>query len=613
MVAAEENPTGGKAAEDDGNEEGWEQVKGSKSRKSSGSIGDSNNVHGNTHNSPNPKKKLNLLERMSMAFYVTNFPHQVTAKDLWKKCMGIGTVVDVFIPNRLSKAGRRFGFVKFIKVDNAAQLLSNLKGIWFGNYHMFADLVRYSRNVAAKNPNSSRVSEGKAVKETAKVTEAARSFSNNTHTSSTSSYAHVVKGNIPSPSPVSSRRIIKVVNPTVEPKTSTSLLLKVIDPAFIPYVKLWLQEEGFVGVSVSYIGGRWVNANFGSVEAKTRFVLNDSFKSKFCAFKAVCNNFIPDERLTWVEIHGVPKGAWKSDTFNDILKPWGNKVFNLNEWEESAIAKVCVLSQVKSVIFEELSIDMNDNVFNVWIKEFAPWEPELVDGINSDSGSDEDSVGTDSDSTASKDDIGSNVDLNICKDGSEDDSNPVQPDEANVLEKENEISSPGNGDADNMHSEGDNVDGKHTSNDIEFNPRPTAECKIPSEAVVFPSDYHLNGQMMDQNSKAPSEDIFSINRIINEMATEHHDTAHSGANQVSTSSSGAPGFIRGVYSWVEDGKVTYSSQTCAAAKVMSGTSNAVNNQTNLVLIGKEMGIKVGDDPRPFSQIVNGMNDDQGFQ
>nr|GEX26254.1 UvrD-like helicase, ATP-binding domain, P-loop containing nucleoside triphosphate hydrolase [Tanacetum cinerariifolium] len=40
-------------------------------------------------------------------------------RDLWKVCNDYGTVVDVFIPNKKSKAGKRFAFVRFIKESDS--------------------------------------------------------------------------------------------------------------------------------------------------------------------------------------------------------------------------------------------------------------------------------------------------------------------------------------------------------------------------------------------------------------------------------------------------------------------------------------------------------------
>ncbi|GJZ80214.1 RNA-directed DNA polymerase, eukaryota [Tanacetum coccineum] len=61
---------------------------------------------------------------ISKSIFVTNFPDNTTSKDLWEVCKGYGTVVDVFIPDRKSKAGKRFAFVRFIKVDNVDRLVA---------------------------------------------------------------------------------------------------------------------------------------------------------------------------------------------------------------------------------------------------------------------------------------------------------------------------------------------------------------------------------------------------------------------------------------------------------------------------------------------------------
>ncbi|GJS39916.1 RNA-directed DNA polymerase, eukaryota, partial [Tanacetum coccineum] len=62
---------------------------------------------------------------ISKSIFVTNFPDNTTSKDLWEVCKGYGTVVDVFIPDRKSKAGKRFAFVRFIKVDNVDRLVAS--------------------------------------------------------------------------------------------------------------------------------------------------------------------------------------------------------------------------------------------------------------------------------------------------------------------------------------------------------------------------------------------------------------------------------------------------------------------------------------------------------
>nr|GEX76886.1 RNA-directed DNA polymerase, eukaryota [Tanacetum cinerariifolium] len=69
---------------------------------------------------------------ISKSIFVTNFHDETTSNDIWKVCQTYGTVVDVYIPNRRSKAGKRFSFVQFIRVDNVDRLVGNLFTLWIG-------------------------------------------------------------------------------------------------------------------------------------------------------------------------------------------------------------------------------------------------------------------------------------------------------------------------------------------------------------------------------------------------------------------------------------------------------------------------------------------------
>ncbi|GJX76972.1 RNA-directed DNA polymerase, eukaryota [Tanacetum coccineum] len=74
---------------------------------------------------------------ISKSIFITNFPDSTTSKDLWNLCQPYGTVVDVFIPNRKSKSGKRFAFIRFIKVDNIDRLLLSFVSAVKGNSSPF--------------------------------------------------------------------------------------------------------------------------------------------------------------------------------------------------------------------------------------------------------------------------------------------------------------------------------------------------------------------------------------------------------------------------------------------------------------------------------------------
>ncbi|GKB51775.1 RNA-directed DNA polymerase, eukaryota, nucleotide-binding alpha-beta plait domain protein [Tanacetum coccineum] len=83
--------------------------------------------------------------KISKSVFISNFPDDCSSRDLWKVCSGYGTVVDVFIPNKRSEAGKHFGFVCFIKVLNFDRLIENLKTIWIGHFHLSANPARFER------------------------------------------------------------------------------------------------------------------------------------------------------------------------------------------------------------------------------------------------------------------------------------------------------------------------------------------------------------------------------------------------------------------------------------------------------------------------------------
>ncbi|GJW23520.1 nucleotide-binding alpha-beta plait domain-containing protein, partial [Tanacetum coccineum] len=53
------------------------------------------------------RSKEDDVQNISTSVFVTNFPDQYGAKDLWNSCKVYGHVVDVYIPDRRSKAGSR--------------------------------------------------------------------------------------------------------------------------------------------------------------------------------------------------------------------------------------------------------------------------------------------------------------------------------------------------------------------------------------------------------------------------------------------------------------------------------------------------------------------------
>nr|GEX03083.1 RNA-directed DNA polymerase, eukaryota [Tanacetum cinerariifolium] len=80
-----------------------------------------------------------------MSVFINNFPESCSAKDLFNHCKQYGHIVDSFIPNKISKTGKRFGFVRFINVFNKERLVDNLATVWIGRSKLQANFARFVR------------------------------------------------------------------------------------------------------------------------------------------------------------------------------------------------------------------------------------------------------------------------------------------------------------------------------------------------------------------------------------------------------------------------------------------------------------------------------------
>nr|GEX77022.1 RNA-directed DNA polymerase, eukaryota, nucleotide-binding alpha-beta plait domain protein [Tanacetum cinerariifolium] len=239
------------------------------------------------------------IKKISHSIYVTNFPDSASSRDLWRACNTYGTVVDVYIPLKKSQTGKRFAFVRFIKVFNLDRLVKNLCTIWIGHHHLYANQVRFER------PHIPVLSTGKA-----KISGQGQSIlGHSTSKGHTGSYANAVNG-IPS-----------AVNPGSLISSSPALVLddncltgrdfskftmgRVKDVHSISNIMSILHDEGFVDVKPKYLGGFWVLFEFEKEETKVNMLNHMGVNSWFQVIQDVPQDFVSDERIAWVDIEGV--------------------------------------------------------------------------------------------------------------------------------------------------------------------------------------------------------------------------------------------------------------------------------------------------------------------
>nr|GFB37418.1 nucleotide-binding alpha-beta plait domain-containing protein [Tanacetum cinerariifolium] len=196
----------------------------------------------------NHHSKEDEVLKISTSIVVTNFLDQFNVKDLWNVCKQYRNVIDAFIPNKRSKSGKRFCFVRFIKIFDVDHLVNNLCTIWVGRYKFCANIARFQRLPLKSSSNQFKNKvENKSVPGEIHKDKGANGYSN--------SYAHAVKIG------PRSLNVEEEKNPTLvlddmcvnQRNFSTSLMGKVKEFGSLTNLKMALANEGFDNIELKYM------------------------------------------------------------------------------------------------------------------------------------------------------------------------------------------------------------------------------------------------------------------------------------------------------------------------------------------------------------------------
>lgn len=82
----------------------------------------------------------------ALNFFITEFPKEMSAKDLFEIFKGYGLVMKVAIPPRRDKKGRRYEFMRFGKVDNERELATKLVNIFTRGRKLYANIPIFNKD-----------------------------------------------------------------------------------------------------------------------------------------------------------------------------------------------------------------------------------------------------------------------------------------------------------------------------------------------------------------------------------------------------------------------------------------------------------------------------------
>ncbi|GJS85444.1 RNA-directed DNA polymerase, eukaryota [Tanacetum coccineum] len=206
-----------------------------------------------------------LTRTISKSIFVTNFPDNTTSADLWNICQTYGVVVDVYIPNRRSKVGKRFAFVRFIK--------------------------------QSQPPPPTRP--GKIAP----------------------SFVSAVKGILPTPV-LSPPAMVLDDSCMVTTDLRNYVMGEVKLFSSVNNLRVILSAEGFSIQKVVYLGGLWVMFELPSANSKSKFLAHVGVGSWFKSLSNPQPDFSSRDRIIWVDVEGAYKGvlALETNRYDNILE-----------------------------------------------------------------------------------------------------------------------------------------------------------------------------------------------------------------------------------------------------------------------------------------------------
>ncbi|GKB55528.1 RNA-directed DNA polymerase, eukaryota [Tanacetum coccineum] len=331
------------------------------------------------------RSKEDDVNRISISIFVSNFPDSFSAKELFQTCKQYGHVVDSFIPQKRTKEGKRFGFVRFINVFNVERLVNNLCTIWVGRLKLHANLARFQR--APLNKEHKPVLPKGAVHRN--VVNSSRPISSGNF-GSAKSYVNVVK-NVNEMSKLDSPAIVLDDDCVLSKDLSNSLMGRIKEFASLTNLKNAMMNEGFVDLNVKYIGELWVLLEFSSIKSKEAFRDNVGVSSWFSELRQASLDINPDGRIVWVDVEGVPLKLWTMNTFKRIANKWGDLIdtdgFDDNYFHSK---RLCLFTKSISNIYENFKITIRGKVYWIRAKEVPGWIPDLVEDLDDEELSDDD-------------------------------------------------------------------------------------------------------------------------------------------------------------------------------------------------------------------------------
>jgi RNA recognition motif-containing protein len=308
------------------------------------------------------------LDKSATSYFFTNFPDDVKAVDLWPKFARFGRVGEVFIPAKVDKQGKSFGFVKFREVRDATELLRCISNIWIDSFKLRINLSKFHR----KTDPASREER----KETVGLVEANRAGRNTDGRSFKSALlAEEVDGQ--------RREVATKVTPEViwEVEVEEARMMRLegacvgylIEEKDVQAIQYDFNMNGFENLKVCSLGHLQVLL-WSEKPGEVKEVIGTVgwWCSLFEKMVPWSPELVSSSRVTWLRCYGVPPHAWGNNLFRSIAFKYGRFIGvddSTKEMRRCDVARIKITTNDKVAIDSSMAVKVLGRRFDIRIME----------------------------------------------------------------------------------------------------------------------------------------------------------------------------------------------------------------------------------------------------
>ncbi|MCH89313.1 hypothetical protein A2U01_0010208, partial [Trifolium medium] len=267
-------------------------------------------------------------------YFFSDFPESFGAKAMLNVFQNYGDIMEVVIPAKRDKGGRRFGFARFDRVENPRSFEYELDHIIIGRDKLSVNLSRFQRqsegnrrfDVKNGTSGSRRLNDSKGVEFNTRTKSSTGQNHHQSRDEHDRTYAHAVRDGRQSKQGVDHKHITV----SYEAEKDDMLRLKkafigeVLHSGMSYNIQNQFHRQGYFGVKVTPLGSNLVLLE-GQEEGEVEALVEDAKGWLYQWFRDVrpwSAKEIDLERIVWLRVYGIPAHAWNDIFFANITKPW---------------------------------------------------------------------------------------------------------------------------------------------------------------------------------------------------------------------------------------------------------------------------------------------------